>query len=131
MKSAGVEAAAHEAARESRDCRLSFDQHAVRHASLLRGRCRAAVACKGRRRGGPATAARGSARHVARPRCCSEPGGGQQRHVGAADEVVLRQRHDVVAEVLCDDVPRCDARHVGGAAEPHDHLQLVLEHVHH
>eukprot|EP00411_Alexandrium_monilatum_P023593 CAMPEP_0175222420 /NCGR_PEP_ID=MMETSP0093-20121207/20815_1 /TAXON_ID=311494 /ORGANISM="Alexandrium monilatum, Strain CCMP3105" /LENGTH=198 /DNA_ID=CAMNT_0016516007 /DNA_START=47 /DNA_END=640 /DNA_ORIENTATION=+ len=62
---------------------------------------------------------------------CSKPGGGQKGHVGLVRQVVLRQRHDVVAEVRRDDMLRRDARNVWGAAKPHDHLQLVLQHVHH
>mmetsp|Transcript_75995 Transcript_75995/g.171843 ORF Transcript_75995/g.171843 Transcript_75995/m.171843 type:complete len:371 (-) Transcript_75995:716-1828(-) len=61
----------------------------------------------------------------------SEPGRGEQRHVGLAHEVVGGQGHDVVAEILGDDVLRRDAGDVWGAAQPHDHQQLVLEHVHH
>mmetsp|Transcript_5803 Transcript_5803/g.18609 ORF Transcript_5803/g.18609 Transcript_5803/m.18609 type:complete len:300 (-) Transcript_5803:877-1776(-) len=61
----------------------------------------------------------------------SEPGRRQQRHVGLLDQAVLRQRHDVVAKVLGDDVLRRDVRDARGAAQAHDHLQLVLQHVHH
>mmetsp|Transcript_94809 Transcript_94809/g.220072 ORF Transcript_94809/g.220072 Transcript_94809/m.220072 type:complete len:533 (+) Transcript_94809:95-1693(+) len=66
----------------------------------------------------------------ARPQA-SEPGGGQQRHVRLVHEIVLWQRHDMVAQVVRDHMLRRDAGHVRRPAQPHDHLQLVLEHVHH
>mmetsp|Transcript_96320 Transcript_96320/g.297038 ORF Transcript_96320/g.297038 Transcript_96320/m.297038 type:complete len:308 (+) Transcript_96320:132-1055(+) len=61
----------------------------------------------------------------------SEPGCRQQGHVRLVGEVVLRQRHDVVAEVAREDVLLRDARDARSAAQAHDHLQLVLQHVHH
>mmetsp|Transcript_30059 Transcript_30059/g.75696 ORF Transcript_30059/g.75696 Transcript_30059/m.75696 type:complete len:363 (-) Transcript_30059:271-1359(-) len=60
-----------------------------------------------------------------------KPRSRHKRHVGAVDEVVCRQRHDMVREVLGDDVLLRDAGHVGRAAQPHHHHQLILQHVHH
>mmetsp|Transcript_23091 Transcript_23091/g.49180 ORF Transcript_23091/g.49180 Transcript_23091/m.49180 type:complete len:238 (-) Transcript_23091:1000-1713(-) len=60
-----------------------------------------------------------------------KPGGREKRYVGLAHQAVLRQRHNVVREVPGDNVLVRDAFDVRGAAQPHDHEKLILEHVDH